>query len=116
MYKIFAKNLEGFEKIFANDERLKLAEPLYLLRNIDTFNQHQQKNTKAYQNLLVIINEAKALKSELKYHNFGMFLTELDLQYFEFNTDTLTTSVNREILEYQISLLHQFMFPAYSSN
>ena len=113
MYKIFIKNLEGFEKIFKNDERLKLAKPLYLLKDLGTFESSKNNNTKEYQNLCKILRKAMDLKETSKYHSFGMFFTELHLQYFEFDTISFYPQDLNEELDYQVSLLHQFMFPAY---
>lgn len=115
MYKIFVKNLEGFEKMFENDERLNLAKPLYLLMDIDTFNRHKNSNTAEYQNLCEILWRAGELKVDKKYHSFGMFLNELYLQYFDFHRTEYNSKDNWATLDYQISLLHQFMFPAYYS-
>ena len=115
MYKIFVKNLEGFEKIFDNDERLNLAKPLYLLKDMEIFKMHKDKNTKEYQNLCEILGKAEELKDNLKYHSFGMFLNELYLQYFNFRKISYNPQGSIEELDYQVSLLHQFMFPAYYS-
>jgi uncharacterized protein YfbU (UPF0304 family) len=116
MYQIFVKNLKGFEKLFQDDERINIAMPLYLLTNIEKFKSHKSRNTKEYQNLIQIIKKAYELKSSTKYHNFGMFLTELGLQYFDFNEPILSEQkIDEEMLDYQVSLLHQFMFPAYYS-
>ena len=114
MYKVFIKNIDGFEKLFANDEeRLKLAEPLYLLKDIDTFNEHKRKGSWLFNNLMLILNKASVLKNETKYHFLGMFLNELHLQYFDFTTIQKPISIKKEILDSQFDLLFQFMFPAY---
>lgn len=114
MYKIFVKNLEGFEKIFENDKRLNIAKPLYLLKDIENFNRHKTENTEEYQNLCYIIDKAEKLKESNKFHSFGMFLNELYLQYFIFCEPSICNSqVSEEMLDYQLSLLYQFMFPAY---
>ncbi len=116
MYKIFIKNLEGFSEIFKNDERLSIAKPLYLLKDLNEFNKNQRNNTILYQNLYAIINKATELKIKKKYHNFGMFLNELDLQYYEFKTPVgKCEPIDQEMLDSQLSLLHQFMYPAYYS-
>jgi len=81
MYKIFIKNLEGFEKIFKNDERLNIARPLYLLKDLAAFDMHKNQNTNAYQNLCAIIEKAEEFKMTSKYYGFGMFLNELGLQF-----------------------------------
>ncbi|MDO8685863.1 MAG: hypothetical protein Q7J78_04240 [Clostridiales bacterium] len=115
MYKIFVKNLEGFEKIFKNDERLNLAKPLYLLRDVDTFIRHKNDNTDEYQNLCEILGKAEELQENIKYHSFGMFLNDLYLQYFDFHKLSCESKGNWATLDYQVSLLHQFMFPAYNA-
>ncbi len=115
MYSIFVKNLDGFEKMFKDNERLNLAKPLYILRNKSIFDIHKKQNSQQYQNLYRIIQRAKKLKDDEKYHFFGMFLNELYLQYIE--VDEASTQVDLQVddnvLEYQVSLLYQFMFPAY---
>ncbi len=136
MYSVFIKNLNGFEKIFEEDERLILSKPLYLLKNIDIFNEHKTKMTNEYLNLYAIIGKANQLKGTNKYHGLGMFLNELYLQYFDFTLGqthdnnnstgsadnfsldnvickTLDESFSKEMLQYQFDLLYQFMFPAY---
>lgn len=114
MYKVLKKNLEGFEKYFENEERIKLAKPLFLLKNIDLFNNHKFENTFEYQNLYILILKAIELKQTNKYHSFGMLLNELYLQCFDFTAEKpMDIDINADILDYQISLLHQFMFPAY---
>ena len=135
MYSVFLKNLNGFEVLFKNDERLLLSKPLYLLKNIDTFNEHKIKMTNEYLNLYAIIEKANQLKGTNKYHGLGMFLNELYLQHFDFtlsdskdSTDakistiissddticeTLDESFSEELIQYQFDLLYQFMFPAY---
>ena len=117
MYKVFINNLEGFEKIFIGDERLNLAKPFFILRDIDCFNRHKAENTYEYRNLCEVLKKAEGCKNSLKYHSFGMFLNELFLQYFEFSDPAGSDMhFNEEILEYQLSLLHQFMFPSYNLN
>jgi hypothetical protein len=117
MYKIFIKNLEGFEKIFTNDERLNIAKPLYLLKDIGIFNRHKVDNSIEYRNLYEIMKKAEECKNSTKYHSFGMFLNELHLQHFEFHEPACNDiKISDEMLEYQLSLLCQFMFPAYYLN
>lgn len=114
MYKVLIKNLEGFEIYFKNDERIELVKPFFLLKDINLFNYHKLQNTNDYQNLQVIIKKAMLLKEINKYHSFGMLVNELELQYFEFQLTTpVEINVNPDVLDYQISLLHQFTFPAY---
>lgn len=114
MYKVLVKNLEGFEKIFINDERGSLAKPFCLLKNLSVFNDEKKRNTLLYQNLYVIMDKAAKLKEQNKYHSFGMLITELDLQYFEFQEpNPLSIKLDPDVFEYQLSLLHQFMYPAY---
>ena len=114
MYQVLIKNLKGFKDYFINDERLLMAEPLYLLADHNKFTNHKEMNTPLYQNLCMIIKRAEELKYDFKYHSFGMFLNELNLQNFDFDTfQESGTDVNPDILDYQISLLHQFMYPAY---
>jgi hypothetical protein len=55
LYKVFIINLEGFKKIFYNDERLKLSKPLFLLYDIKTFKYHKEKRTEEYKNLYLIV-------------------------------------------------------------
>ena len=117
MYKIFIKNLEGFEKIFNNDERLNIAKPLYLLKDIEVFKRHMVENSMEYVNLYEIVKKAEECKNSTKYHSFGMFLNELHLQCFEFQEPACNDlKISDEMLDYQLSLLHQFMFPAYYLN
>ena len=115
MYRIFVKNLEGFKKIFSDDERLEIARPLYLLGDINTFNSHKTNQTTEYCNLYEIIEKAKELRKTIKYHGFGMFLQELYLQCFDFKKPESCSYVEEELLDYQFDLLYQFMFPAYYS-
>jgi hypothetical protein len=116
MYKIFVKNLAGFSKIFKDDERLVIARPLYLLEDLELFNQNQQNNTEQYQNLYAIIEKVRELRDSQKYHCFGMFLQELYLQCFDFKQPSNNNvRINEDIFSSQLSLLYQFMFPAYYS-
>ena len=114
MYKLFVKNLEGFAKIFSDDIRLKMAAPLYLLKDINCFNSHKANRTEEYCNLFEIIRKAQGYKENVKYRSFGMFLNELYLQYFDFSDPGHCSSINKESLDYQLDLLYQFMFPAYN--
>ena len=117
MYKVFVKNLDGFEKIFNNDERLKLAKPFLILKDIDCFNRHKAENSVEYRNLYEVIRKAEKCMHSVKYHSFGMFLNELNLQCFEFSEPAYGgLRFSDEVLDYQLSLLHQFMFPAYNLN
>jgi len=120
MYRLFVKNLDGFKKAFAKDIRLDMAKPLYLLHDIEEFNRHKAKLTQEYIDLSFIIKQAEILKTSVKHHGFGMFLTELYLQRFDFEplpfdgrSPDETPKPDNATLDYQVSLLHQFMFPAY---
>lgn len=115
MYKVFKKNLEGFERLFADDCRYGLSRPLFLLADLKKFNEEKNSNSKNYQSLLRILKLVSTLKNTQKYHGFNMFLNELHLQMFDFETDSVTDFETDETLEYQVSLLWQFMFPAYYS-
>lgn len=114
MYKVFIKNLDGFKKIFHDDEeRLKLVEPLSLLKDINIYNKHKSRQSLHFINLCLILKKAAELKSQSKYHFFGMFLNELYLQYFDFANIKKPENIKEEILDSQLDLLYQFMFPAY---
>jgi len=108
------KNLKGFKILFHDDHaRLKLVEPLNLLKDIDTFNRHKRDRTEQYRNLCVILREAAKLKREPKYHFFGMFLNELYLQYFDVDFLEGQNDIQEEVLKSQLDLPYQFMFPSY---
>lgn len=115
MYKVFKKNLEGFEKLFAGDCRYELSKPFFLLADFEKFSQEKSSNSEDYQSLLRILKFASTLKNTRKYHGFNMFFNELHLQNFDFEIRPGTDFETDETLEYQVSLLWQFMFPAYYS-
>ena len=108
------KNLEGYKILFHDDHaRLKLAEPLNLLKDIDTFNRHKRDRAEQYRNLCVILRKAASLKKEPKYHFFGMFLNELYLQYSDADFPEGQNDIQEEVLKSQLNLLYQFMLPSY---
>ena len=110
MYGLFVRNVSGFLRHVSNESQRSYFEPISLIADKKMFSTHKEQGTDVYNNLEMILSKANSIKNTKKYHRFGNFLREIELEGFTVNLDVEANQIDADIIDEQISFLWQCMF------
>ena len=109
MYRIFCESYENFLKTFEEENyRLKIAEPLGLITNLEKYEKEKANNSEPYKNICSLLDYMQ--NNINRFPKFKAFLWTLKSRNIEpkrFN------NVKNEDLEEQAKLVNSFLKLAY---
>ena len=110
MYRIFCESYENFIKTFEgkNNARLKIAEPLKLIVNLDSLKREKESQSEIYKKLCdLVFYMQKNIEKFPKFKAFLWTLSSRDIKGKKYNISS------KEELEEQTKLINSFLKLAY---